>query len=60
MEIYGTDKLMEKPLNDVYQNYLLTNQVNLQILLHTYLWTELSPIFKAELSSAYTFFKVIR
>lgn len=50
---------MEKPLNDVYQNFLLTNQVDLQILLHTYLWTELSAIFKAELSEAFTFFKAL-
>jgi len=50
---------MEKPLNDVYQNYLLTNQVNLNILLHTYFWTELSPIFKDELSAAYTYFKAL-
>jgi len=28
-------------------------------LLHTYFWTEISPLFKAELSEAYTFFKAV-
>jgi len=58
-ETYGNEANMEKPLNDVYQNFLLTNQVDLQILLHSFLWTELSPIFKSELSEAFAFFKAM-
>ena len=55
LEKYGNERLNQKPVNDVYQNFLLTNQVNLQVLLHSYFWTELSPIFKAELSELYDF-----
>jgi len=59
MEKYGTEESVQRPLNDVYLNFLLSNQVDLQILLHTYFWTELSPIFKAELAEAFTFFKAL-